>query len=169
MPNHALINIFNPNDTMCFACAVLSALHPVSEHAYRIWKYRPHLKSIDLWGLNFPVPVNQVARFEKNNPAISVSIYALSEDEEEIIPKHVTKCCRREEHVDLLLLSSKQNSDSHYTWIKNMSALICGKTQSTVTSYVSRIAFIRFHHRQLSTTISLTVRITYIKLRDTRP
>jgi hypothetical protein len=136
MPNHALIDILNPNDNMCFAWAVLSALHPVGEHAYMIWKYRPHLKSIDLLGLKFPVPVNQVARFEKNNPTISVSIYALGEDEEEILPKHVTKCCRRETHVDLLLLSSKNNSDFHYTWIKNMSALICRKAKSTDTSYV---------------------------------
>jgi hypothetical protein len=51
MPKHALINVFNPNDSMCFAWAVLSALHSVGEHAHRIWKYRPHLKSIDLSGL----------------------------------------------------------------------------------------------------------------------
>jgi hypothetical protein len=51
MPKHALINVFNPNDSMCFAWAVLSALHPVGEHAHRISKYRPHLKSIDLSGL----------------------------------------------------------------------------------------------------------------------
>jgi hypothetical protein len=136
MPNPALINIFNPNNSMCIAWAVLSALHPVGQHAHRIWKCRPHFKSIYLSGLKFSVPVNQVARFEKYNPTISVNVYALGEDEEGIISKHVTKCCRREKHVDLLLLSSKKNSAFHYTWIKNMGTLICHKTKSTVKSYV---------------------------------
>jgi hypothetical protein len=47
-----------------------------------------------------------------------------------------------------------------------MSALICRRTKPKASSY-ARIAFIRFRHRQLSTTISLTVRNIYIKLRDT--
>jgi hypothetical protein len=71
MPKHALINVYNPNDSMCFAWAVLSALYPSGKHSERISKYRPHLKSIDLSEFKFPVPVNQVARFEKNNPTIS--------------------------------------------------------------------------------------------------
>jgi hypothetical protein len=51
MPKHALINVSNPNDSTCFAWAVLSAVHPGGEHTHRISKYRPHLKSIDLSGL----------------------------------------------------------------------------------------------------------------------
>jgi hypothetical protein len=133
---HALINVYNPNDSMCFAWAVLSALHPSKQNAERISKYRPHLKSIDLSGLKFPVPVNQVARFEKNNPTISVNVYVLGEDEDEIIPKHVTKCCRREKHVDLLLLSSKKSDNFHYTWIKNLSALICRRSNHKEATYV---------------------------------
>jgi hypothetical protein len=101
----------------------------VQENAERVSKYRPYLNSIDLTGLNYPVPVNRVARFEKNNPTISINVYALGKDEQEIIPKFVTKCGAREKHVDLLLLSSKTDDNFHYTWIKNMSALICHRTK----------------------------------------
>jgi hypothetical protein len=120
MAKQALINVYNPDDSMCFVWAVLSALYPVEKHAAMISKYRPHLNSIDLTGLNYPVPINRIARFEKNNPTISINVYALGKDEEEVIPKFVTKCGAREKHVDLLLLSSKTGDNFHYTWIKNI-------------------------------------------------
>jgi hypothetical protein len=88
------------------------------KHAERISKYRPYLNSIDLTGLKYPVPVNQIARFEKNNPTISINVYTLGKDGLEIIPKFVTKCGAREKHVDLLLLSSETGDNCHYTWIK---------------------------------------------------
>ena len=74
MAKRALINVYNPDDNMCFAWAVLSALYPSEKHSERINKYRPHLNSINLTGMKFPVPVNQVSRFEKNNPTISVNV-----------------------------------------------------------------------------------------------
>jgi hypothetical protein len=107
----ALINVYNPEDSMCFVWAVLSALYPVEKHIERISKYRPHLKSINLTGLTFPVPVNRVAMFEKNNPTISINVYALGKGEQELIPKFVTKCGAREKHVDLLLLSSETDDN----------------------------------------------------------
>jgi hypothetical protein len=132
----ALINVFNPDDNMCFAWAVLSALYPCKKNAERISKYRPHLNSIDLSGLKFPVPVNQISRFEKNNPRITVNVYAAGEDGKEIIPKYITKFPKREKHVDLLLLTSETNNNSHYVWIKNMSALICHRSCHKGKTYV---------------------------------
>ena len=83
---HAIINVFNPDDEMCFAWAVLSALYPTSQHTGRLSKYRSYLNSIDLTGIKFPTPVNLVGWFEKNNPNISVNVYVLGKDENEIIP-----------------------------------------------------------------------------------
>jgi TusA-related sulfurtransferase len=96
---HAVINVDNPDDSMCFVWAVLSALYPCKKNAERVSKYRPHLNSIDLTGLNCPIPINRIARFEKNNPTISINVYALGKDDREIIPKFVTKCGAREKHV----------------------------------------------------------------------
>jgi hypothetical protein len=104
----SLINVCNPDDNMCFAWAVLSALCPCQENTERVSKYRPYLNMINLTGLTFPLSVNEVAKFEKINPNISVNVYAYDEDEQDLIPKHVTKCGKRENHVDLLPLSSKR-------------------------------------------------------------
>jgi hypothetical protein len=86
MAKQALINVYNPDDSMCFVWAVLSALYPAEKHTERISKYRPHLNSIDLTGLTFPVPVNRIARFEKNNPTISINVYALGRTKKKLFP-----------------------------------------------------------------------------------
>jgi hypothetical protein len=48
----------------------------------------------------------------------------------------VTKCGKREKHIDLLLLRSKTDDNSHYVWIKNMSALICHRSKHNASRYV---------------------------------
>jgi hypothetical protein len=132
----ALVNVYNPDDNTCFAWAVLSALYPSDEHSERLSKYRPHLQSINLTGLKFPLPINQVTKFEKMNPNISVNVYVYDEDEQDLIPKHVTKCGKRENHADLLLLSSKTNNNFHYVWTKRMSALVHSRTNHKGKVYV---------------------------------
>jgi hypothetical protein len=68
IPKQALINVYIPGDNTCFAWAAVSALHSFDKHSEKILKYRPHLNSIDLSGLKFPVPFDLVARFQRNNP-----------------------------------------------------------------------------------------------------
>jgi hypothetical protein len=82
----ALINVFNQDD-MCFAWVILSALHS-AHNAQRVTNFRRHLNSVDFSGIKFPKPINQVGRFEKNNPAISINVYVLGKDKKEIIPKY---------------------------------------------------------------------------------
>ena len=128
----AIINVYNIDDDKCFAWAVLSALYPCEHHAERLSKYLPYFNSINLSGIKFPTPINQINRFEKNNPSISINVYTFEKNE--IIPKHITKCGQRKKHIDLLLLTSNQTS--HYVWIKNMSALVCGRTKHKCKVYV---------------------------------
>jgi hypothetical protein len=142
-----------------FAWAVLSALYPSDKHSERLSKYRPHLQSINLTGLKFLLPLIQATKFEKMNPNISVNVYAYDEDEQDFIPKHVTKCGERENHVHLLLLSSKTNDNFHYVWIKRMSALvsIAAQIMRKKSLYV-HIAFIRFDMKNHSKIICPIVR-----------
>jgi hypothetical protein len=127
----ALINVYNPYDEMCFAWAILSALYPCEKNTDRLSKYKPYFSTIDLTGLKFPTPVHQVVKFEKNNPTISINVYAFIENV--IIPKYINKFGKRANHIDLLMLESVNKF--HYVWIKRMSALISGRTKHHGTSY----------------------------------
>jgi hypothetical protein len=146
-------------------CVLLgpSFLPYIPQHnAQRVTNYRRYLNSIDLTGIKFPTPINQVGRFEKNNPTLSINVYVLGKNEKEIIPKYVTKCGKRQKHIDLLLLTS--GDKSHYVWIKNMSALIChrSKSKSMRYSYV-RIVSIHSLVKRRSITILTTARNTSIR------
>jgi hypothetical protein len=133
MAKRALINVFNQNE-MCFAWAILSALHTPTYHAERVTNYRRYLNSINLTGIKLPTSINQVGRFEKNNPTLSINVYVLGKNEKEIIPKYVTKCGKRQKHNDLLLITS--GDKSHYVWIKNMSALISHRSKTKHAVFV---------------------------------
>ena len=120
---NAIINVYNPNDEMCFVWAILSALYPVeqNQHVNSLYKYQPYLSTIDVLGLTFSVSVSKVSMFERNNPTISVNILCPCwkwKKEKEIIRRYVTKCSKRNCHINLLLLSL--GDKFHYVYIKKM-------------------------------------------------
>ena len=67
-----------------------------------------------------PFRIRDISRFEKNNPNISVGIIAVGE-EKELFPVRVPNE-KRQNHVDLLLLTTEDNS--HYVTILNKASLL---------------------------------------------
>jgi len=105
--------------------------------------------------LSFPLPINQVKLFEKNNPHISVNIYILELHDGQfiVVPCHVTKA-EQSNHVNLLLIQEedtyvdevtgkRKRTDLdapirfHYVLIKSLSRLI----RSQITQNHSTIHF----------------------------
>ena len=117
----AIINVKNENDNECFKWAVTSAVFPAKEHGERLSKQmREDSKKFDWAGIEFPVSLKQIDKFEKqNNYAINVFGY-----EKVVYPLRISK---RDEHsceqvINLLLITNEETN--HYCWIKNMSKLL---------------------------------------------
>ena len=134
---HQIIN----KDDECFKWSVLSALYPV-EHGCnpnRVGKYKEHASKLNFDGIEFPVKVNQIPKFEAQND-ISITVFGLSkkDDEYTVFPYQATKQ-KRKRHIPLLLVENNYDDDDdedeetpykfHYVWIKDMSAL-CSKQVS---------------------------------------
>ncbi len=118
----ACLNIEN-KDQKCFMWCVLAQIHPADSHAERISKYKTYENELNFKGINFPVEIKSIAKFEKQNPDISVNCFiSESETELKIYPKYVTKEKGRKHHVNLLCISNDQNS--HYVLIKDFSKLM---------------------------------------------
>lgn len=115
----AIINVQNA-DNRCFMWAVLSALHPVRDHAYRIANYESYVDSLNFTGIAFPVKLLDVAKFEKLNNGISVNIYGLTESFK-VYPLIITEE-EKEQHIDLIYLTTA--TTSHYAWIKDLARLV---------------------------------------------
>ena len=117
----AIINVKNENDHECFKWAVTSAVFPAKEHGERLSKQmREDSKKFDWAGIEFPVSLKQIDKFEKqNNYAINVFGY-----EKVVYPLRISK---RDEHsceqvINLFLIANEETN--HYCWIKNMSKLL---------------------------------------------
>ena len=117
---HAIVNVQN-QDNKCFVWAVLSALHPQERNSERLTKYRGFASELNVTGLEFPLTVNNVKKFESLNHTISVNVFVY-EDKSGVYPVYITSVKNRRNHVNLLLLS--ENENRHYTWIKDMSKLL---------------------------------------------
>jgi len=60
----AVINVKN-EDQQCFKWSILPALHPASNDAQRITKYQEYKDELNFTGINFPVTIDQIGKFEK--------------------------------------------------------------------------------------------------------
>ena len=138
---NAIINMKN-EDNKCFLWCVLRALNPSKDkHPSRIDK---NLKSkentLNMEGIEYPVSLKDINRFEKQNPEISISVLGYSKDER-IYPLRISEFTKKkkedERKHNIVLLLIKNRDNSHYCYVKNLSALL----SSQVNNHKSKLYF----------------------------
>jgi hypothetical protein len=135
----AIINVKN-KDNECFKWAILSALHPVGfkDHPQLVSKYHAFQNELDFAGIEFPVKIKDIKKFENQNVNLSVNVYGITDDidryekqyqkgtlEDDIVliyPLYVSDYYDRQHNIDLILI--RKGEDSHYAWIKDISRLV---------------------------------------------
>jgi len=77
-----ILNIQNEKDNLCFVWSILAYLHPFSstQHAYRVNKYKPFLKEINLDGIEFPINIDSIKKFHKQNPQILFNVWEINDE-----------------------------------------------------------------------------------------
>lgn len=111
------INVQN-EDNECFRYSML-AKHVYSKPERPSKHYNNVRHTYNFNGLTYPVSIQQIDIFEKNNINVSVNVYALECNN--VYPLRVSSEERRD-HTDLLLI--KEGNISHYVYIKHFNALI---------------------------------------------
>ena len=115
----AVINMKN-TDEQCFKWSVTRALNPVEKNSERVSKELiDQSERLDWSGLKFPVKLDQIAIFEKNNPQISINVFGFEGD---VYPLRLSKRSEREKTINLLLISDE--AKQHYCLIKSLSRLL---------------------------------------------
>jgi hypothetical protein len=142
---NAIINVQNKDDK-CFQYAVYSKF--VNRNAHRVSNY---LNNEDMenrynWDvISFPVTVKDIPKFEKANN-ISINVFGLEKKpnskEHYVYPIKVCKT-EKEDHRDLLLL--KDESTTHFAYIKDFERLVCSQiTRHHGRIYVCKSCLIHF-------------------------
>ncbi|XP_067211627.1 uncharacterized protein [Linepithema humile] len=117
MLKRAVVNV-QSTDNACFAWAVVAALHPVEKYPERVSQYPHYSTVLNLCGIEFPVTLPQISKFEKLN-AISVNVFTT--EDSKIVPLRLADD-KKEKHVNLLYV--RKNNDAHFVCIKNLSRLV---------------------------------------------
>ena len=117
----AIINMKNQDDK-CFMWCVLRALNLKDRDNERIDNdLKSKVDTLNMEGIQYPVSLRGINRFEHLNPEISITVLGYNE-EEKVYPLKVSKYTGCEHDIVLLLI--KDGEKSHYCLVKNISALL---------------------------------------------
>ena len=123
----AIINM-NNTDSQWFKWCIASALNPakreIEQNPDRITKHlRKQAESLNFKGIEFPMSLQAIDKFERLNPEISVHIFGF-DNISKVYPLRISKC-KRQKEIDLMLLENK-----HYCLVKNLSRLMSMQTSN---------------------------------------
>ena len=136
----AIINMKN-EDNKCFLWCVLRALNPINKNAERIdGDLISKENTVNMSGISYPVDFKGIERFEKQNPDISISVLGYNKNDK-LYPLKISdymKVKREDERKhNIVLLLIKDGDNSHYCYVKNISALLT----SQITSNTSKLYY----------------------------
>ena len=117
--SRCIINIKN-EDQKCFLWSILASLHHADTRPERVENYVAFEGKLNMKGIEYPVALSKLDKFERQNQNISVNVFAF--DDNEIVPLKITKNAGRLHHVDLLFLKNKKTS--HFCLIDNLNRFL---------------------------------------------
>ena len=123
----AIINMKN-NDDICFLWCVLRALNPCGKkNPQRIDKKIKEKENIlNMDGIEYPVSLNDIDKFEKQNPTISITVFGYKE--KGVHPLRNSVNMDREHKIVLMLI--EKDGVKHYFLVKNISRLLSSQVSN---------------------------------------
>ena len=116
----AVINVQN-KDNRCFEYAILSEQYnkEIKANPERPSKYKDYLGQLNFTGIEFPVSLKDIDKFEKQNPEIRVNVFGYDKS------VHILRINKTDPQnaIDLLLITDGKEKQ-HYCWIKSFSKLL---------------------------------------------
>ena len=104
-----------------FLWCVLRALNPKGDHPERVDKeLKPKENTLKMEGIVYPVSLKDLNKFEKQNPAIYITV--LGYEEKIVYPLRNSVNTGRDHNIILMLI--KKDGVKHYCLVKNISRLL---------------------------------------------
>ena len=128
-----VINIQNEHDDYCLLWSVLAHIHRVRNDPNRHYDYRSYFSELNITDLQFSLKNTDVTKFEKNYSSISVNVIVF--ENKEVFPHYASKHRDRPHHVNVLMISNNEGK-FHYLLVRDLSALVAGRTKSHVEAKV---------------------------------
>ena len=86
------------DDNRCFLWCVLRALNPKDRNSERVdTELRKKENTLNMKGIDYPVSLKDLDKFEKQNPTLSVTV--LGYERKSVYPLRVIDCTDREHNI----------------------------------------------------------------------
>ena len=117
----AIINIQNNKDNKCFLWCVLRTLNPHEKDPQRLdKKLKDKENSLNMEGIEYPVRLKDICKFENQNPTISIIVYGY--EGKSVHPLRFSNNTDREHKIRLTLI--EKDGVNHYCLVKNQGRLL---------------------------------------------
>ena len=124
----SIINIQN-KDNKCFLWSILRYLHPIQMNETRLTDIRKYENDLNFKGIDFPVKLKDIPKFENQNPDLpGINVFSVN-DNNKIYPLRLNQK-DPQKSIDLFLFSK---DEKHYSLIKNFSRLVRSQITSDTT------------------------------------
>ena len=117
----AIINVKN-NDENCFLYSILTHIkwNSKQKNKNKVSLYKPYLHELRTDGINMPMKLEDITKFEKLND-LSINVYCIEEHGENVNPLRISKS-NTSHPINLLLIIGKDHD--HYTYISKLDRLL---------------------------------------------
>ena len=142
----ACINIKN-KDEKCFKYAIQCGYHKIYEksHPENFYHYKKIEDCLGFDGINFPANNNDIDKFEELNHNVSVNVFEVDDEQEQIVISRKLKNKDAKCHVDLLRID--EDDISHYVYVKDCSRLL----NSQKSKFRNKSYFCKYCHNGFGT------------------
>ena len=110
----AIINLPNEDDR-CLEWALLSILYYNENNTSKLSSYRKYLGTLHLKGIDFPTPLSQIPKVEKQNPDFAINVYRYSVSPKKqkirVFPYYISDRPQKIPRVNLLMISEDVEVD----------------------------------------------------------
>ena len=113
------------------------------EKSNKLHKYQPFLHQLNVEGITFPTPIDQIPKFEQMNN-ISINVFGLENDV--VVPIQLS---RHDSDTEINLLLISKDDKRHYCLIKNFSRLMNYRTKHNGKSFLCMNCLHDFMRRDL--------------------
>ena len=142
----ACINIKN-KDEKCFKYAIQCGYHKIYEksHSENFYHYKKIEDCLNFDGVTFPANNNDIDKFEELNHNVSVNVFEVDEEQEQIVIGRKLKNKDAQCHIDLLRID--EDDISHYVYAKDCSRLL----NSQKSKFRNKSYFCKYCHTGFGT------------------
>ena len=139
----AIVNVKN-RDNMCLRWALRAHLFPARSNVDRPSSY-PTNDGLNFEGIDFPTPVSQISKLERQNPGIAINVFGW--DKEQVIVYRLSEQDGNTPRINLMLIKKEENT--HYCLVKRLTALLYDQTKHNDSKHFCERCLYEFSRREL--------------------